>query len=261
MENNIIGIFKSDASIGRSILTVETEDDIKENYPVSILSIARKHNIKTTVIVDDSFSNFPKIYKNWKKHNLNFIYGINFTVCNDSKDQSETSQASECKVSVLMKNSAGYSSILRLYNAINTDKNSFYYRPRASWSTISTHFDENLQLLIPPYNNFIHKNLLENGKCVPDFAKIRPIFTWAECDLPFDKLLENKIKDYAKNNNYEVIQAHPICYYKKDHSKQYQVFRAINKRSSYSSPELEHFSSNNMCFESYLEKIGRNINE
>ena len=66
----VIPLFKSHYSIGRSILTIEDEDQV-ENYPDSILSILKDNKIKDLYLVEDNMSSFLEAYTNTKKNNIN----------------------------------------------------------------------------------------------------------------------------------------------------------------------------------------------
>ena len=252
---NIIPIFKTQGSIGKSILTCEDETEVANDAPVSIISIAKKHSLKEIIVIDDSFLCFPKLYKYCKKHDINLIFGVNFIICNDVSKKDDDYRFENCKVSVLMKNSEGYKDLIKLHDAINANADNFYYTLRGDWKTLNKFWTQNLDLWLPPYDNFIHNNLLMNGKCIPSFDKIIPHLTYANMELPYDNILSNEIKAYAKNNNYLISEVHPVYYYSKEDSKAYNVFRCINNRSLLSSPELNFFSSDKFNFESFLEKL------
>lgn len=254
MNQEILPIFKTSASIGRSILTVEDETEINDNSPVSVIAIAQKYKLDKLVIVDDSFINFPSLYKNCKKHKIQLVYGINFTVCNDAKQKSEESLSSNCKISVLMRNSDGYKDLLKLHNAIKAKEENFYYISRADYSILKDNWSDNLSLVLPSYDNFLHKNLLEYGKCLPDFGKIKPIMTYSKMELPFDNLLIQALTNYAKNNDCDLLETHNIYYYKKSQYKDYNMLRSINNRGKFSSPNVDFLCSDLFSFESFLDK-------
>lgn len=252
--NNILPVFKSCASLGRSILTVEDDNEIKDNSPVSIITLARKYDLKQLVVIDDSFLNFPALFKLCNKYNIQLIFGVNFTICNDATEKTEESLFSNSKVSVLMKNSDGYKDLIKLHNKINANKDNFYYETRGSWSILKENMTDNLQLMMPPFDNFIHKNVLENGKCIPTLGHIKTLMTYTNIKLPFTDILNNSIKSYAKNNSLECMEVHPIYYYRENDFKAYSVFRAISKRSKFNIPNLEYFSSNEFSWETYCNK-------
>lgn len=257
----MFGIFKSPGSLGRSILTVEDEEEISDDSPVSIIAIAKKYNLNKLVVIDDSFLSFPKLYKTTNKHNLQLIFGINFILCNDVNDKTDKSLNSEHKVSVLMKNSKGYKDLIKLHDAINSNVDNFYYNPRGDCNTLLNNWSENLELLIPPFDNFIQKNYLENGTCLPNFNKIKPLFTISKMELPWNEILNEKIVNYCKNNNYQLQEVHPIYYYKQSDFKSYSIFRSIDNRGKFMKPNIPYFCSDKFSFEEFCKKEGVKFND
>jgi DNA polymerase III alpha subunit len=254
LNNQIIPIWKTHASVGKSILTYEDEEDISDSAPVSVIAIAKKHNLKQLIVIDNSFLAFPNLYKACKKHEIQLIFGLNFTICNDVAQKDEASLSNNCRVSVLMKNSNGYKDLIKLNDAINGSSESFYYTPRGDWNVIKKYMTDNLLLMIPPHNNFIHINLLRNGKSIPDFGNLKPIMTFCNIELPYTQILNPAIKTYAQNNNFELQEVWPVYYYKKDDFKAYSTFRAIHEREKFNSPNIDFFTNPEFCIESYLER-------
>lgn len=257
MLNNqkILPIFSTQGSVGKSILTSEDEIEISNDSPTSILAIAKKENLEEIVVIDNSFLDFVKLYKGTSKYKIKLLFGINFTICNDVKDKTDKSLFTNSKVSVLMKNSKGYTDLIKLNDAINANVENFYYEPRGDWEILKKYYTENLEILIPSYDNFIHKNLLQNGKCIPDFGKIKPIMCYSNMELPFDEILTNGIKRYSENNKLKSIETHPIYYYNYSDFKSYMIFRTIQERSQFSKPDVEFLCSNNFCWEGFKNKI------
>jgi len=251
---NIINIFKTDGSLGRSILTAEKPDELNDKKTTSVVSIAKKHGLSEIFVIDDNFINFPSLYKHCKSNKIKLIFGINFLVCNDVNDKSEESLDSNCKISVLMKNSKGYEDILNLHNKVRSDEKNFYYSTRADWKMIKENWTENLELVIPPYDNFIHNNFLCNGNSIPDFGSIKPTFLYSNQDLPYNKVLTSKIIEFASSNKFEHQECHLSYYYKESDFKSYCVFRAIHNKKDFGCPDIDFLCSNKFSFESYLNK-------
>lgn len=255
MADKIIPIWKTHASVGRSLITYEDETAINELLPISVIAIAKRHGLEKIVVIEDSFTSFPELYKNCDKHNIHLIFGLNFTVCNDASIKNEDSLLSNCKVSVLMKNSNGYKDLIKLNDAMNAQKDNFYYTARGDWKILNHYMTDNLQLIIPPYDGFIHRNLLNMGNCVPIIDKLNPIFSFSSMELPYDMLLIDAIKEFAVNNKYKYQEVHPIYYYMDWDFKTYLTFRCINNRSEFSAPDIEFMSSSRFSFESYENKL------
>ena len=79
------------------------------------------------------------------------------------------------------------------------------------------------------------------------------IFFIENNDLPFDSLIRKKVENYILENNLDFCKAKSIYYNKRKDFKTYLTFRCINNRSTLDRPELEHMSSNEFSFESFLE--------
>lgn len=259
--NNIIPLFKTHASIGRSLLVSDYQEDIKDDAPVSVIAIGKKFRLSNISIAENSFSSFIEVMRACDKVNIQLNFGVNFLLCENVLNKDEESIKTENKITVWMKNSNGYKDLLKLYGAIKANKENFYYEPRGDWNIVKSFWTDNLLLSFPPYDNFIHKNLLENGKCVPDFGFIKPIFFYSDMNLAFDQVLIPAIKDYCRINRIPTQEAHPIYYYKKEDSLAYQVLRCIDskggsKRATIETPGLNHMSSDSFCWENYCEKTG-----
>ena len=69
-----------------------------------------------------------------------------------------------------------------------------------------------------------------------------------ENDLPFNYLIENAVKKYAKSED-DLLKVKSVFYKNKEDFKSYLSFRCINSRSSLVKPILEHMSSNEFCWE------------
>lgn len=255
-------IFSTDASIGKSILTTdEPEKEIDENKPVSVFSIAQKHNLEQIVLLESSFVSFIASYKAAQKLNKQLLFGIKFKIVSDAYDLSENSLKTESNINVWMANSEGYRDLIKLYSIANADKNRFYYTGRLQWADLKN-ISSNLLVTIPFYNSFIAKNLLNYGhRAIPEFGKIRPSFHIENHELPFDELITEKVVSYCKSNDYDVINSHQIYYYKDKDILPYTIFRCISQRSSFDCPDISHHSSDKFSFESYLNKIGQKLNE
>jgi DNA polymerase III alpha subunit len=258
--NDILPIFKTHGSLGRSILTVEDEKELSESGPVSLVSIVKKHKLENITIIDDTFLCFPQVYSELNDI-TNVIFGINLLVAQNAKDKSEPSIKTENKVSILMRNSAGYKDLLKIHNLVYTNLDNFYYHYRCDWNIIKENWTDNLLMVIPPYDNFIHLNTFYDSNCIPDFGSIKPTMTYARMELPFDDLLIKSIKQYSKNNKLDLLEVHPVYYYKDEDIKAYMNFRAIENRKEFSKPDIEGFSSPYFSFEAYCRKAGINFNE
>jgi DNA polymerase III alpha subunit len=254
--SNIIPLFSSDNSLFGSILTTDPPEEIKDNSPVSIFSIAKEFSIDPIFICETSFSGFIPCYKNAEKLKKQLVFGIRFKVVTNAKDQSEESLKTESNVCVFMRNSNGYKDLIKLYSAAHANKDTFYYTGRLDWDALKLLWTDNLLLTIPFYNSFIHKNLLNhNHLAIPMLGDIKPIFHVEEHGLPFDGIIKKGVQDYCGGENCEILESHSVYYHKDKDSKAFQVFKCIGNRSTFQKPQMEFFCQNTFSFESYLRRI------
>lgn len=252
--SEVIPIFVSNYTIGRSILHCEKpEDEINENKPISIFSIAKKHKLENVYIKDASFTGFIEQFEISKECEIPLRFGYQVCACANSSDKTDKSRETESKIVIWLNNSNSYKSAIKIASKAAVD--GFYYHPRISWTDLHSLWNENLSLSIDFYDGFIAKNLLTyKSRCVPDFGKIRPTFFIEPLhNLPFDDLITEATLNYCKNNNYDILNTHTCHYYKESDIKQFQVFRCISERTTLNKPNLSFFSSNKFAFETWLK--------
>jgi len=249
MSNNILPIFTSHYSVGRSLLTTDEADEYKENSPKSIFTLAQKYGLKDVYVVDNSISGFVSLYQNAKKSKLNLIYGLKLTCCNDILDKSEESLATEHEIIVWLLNTKDSGKdIYRLSTKAATD--GFYYQARICPKSLKESMTENLTISIPYYSSFLAKNLLTFSKCVFNPTEFNcTFFVEPLHNLPFDGLIGDAVLKFC-GNKFEMINTHTIYYEKKADFLAYQVRRTIAKRSTLECPNLDFFSSDSFCLES-----------
>jgi len=249
---DIIPLWSSHYSFGKSILTLDKPEKINESAPISIFSIAKENKLREIFLVESSMSGFVETYLNSQESKIPVRFGLKLTVCEDINDKSDKSFKTESKVIIWLKNSNN-KQLNRIWTRAATD--GYYYIPRISWKELQSLWDENLSLSIPNYGSFLHNNLLKGYECAPDFGKIKPNIFWNDMSLPFDNLIKSAHINYGQNNNLDIREVHPIYYYNTNCFYAYNVFRAIQNRSVMSKPQMDHFSSSNFSFQKYMEKV------
>ncbi len=250
---NLLPVFTSHFSLGRSILNLDdSEDEIDISKPVSIFSIARQYKLDKIFLKENSFSGFIRFYEGCKKLNIQGIFGIKLIMCNDSAKKDDESRKTESAVTIWMKNSDSYKDLLRIYSKSHTEN--FYYYGRYSWNELIENWSDNLILSVDFYNGFTARNLLENYQCIPNFGQIKPYFEYSLMGLPFDSLIETATNEYVKNNKYEKLNTHLIFYYKNQDFKQYLLMRCINNRTTFNKPQLVHNAFDTFCFQEYCKR-------
>lgn len=244
---NKLPIFVSHYSLGNSILTLEEAEDINNESPISIFSIAKTHNLQQIHIADRDMGGFLQAYQNANKLNAQLIYGIKIKVCNDRTDKTDESLLTESKVIIWLKNSAAYKDILKIYN--DSYKNGFYYTNRTDWKTIQSLWTENLLMSIPFYGSFLFNNLLKfNYQVVPNFGNIQPFLHVEDHGLPFDNLIQDSVDNLAKTSNMNKVDSHTVYYYSPEQFKSYMVFRCIFNRSTFNNPNIDFLASDKFSF-------------
>ena len=118
--------------------------------------------------------------------------------------------------------------------------------------------ETSLGLVIPFYDSFIHNNQLYLKNCIPDFKNILPTFLLERNNLPFDHLLAEKVIKFAASTTRPVERVKTILYNKKADVEALQTYKILCNRNfgraaTLSSPNLNHFGSNEFCLESYLQ--------
>jgi len=244
----VLPLFKSHFSIGRSILTIEDEEK-EENQPDSIIDIAKDNNLKEINLVEDNMTSFLQAYTNTKKHNINLRYGLRISINDDMNEKSEETRQKTSKIVIFFKNEQGYKDLIKIFST--AAKEGFYYEPRVDFKTLKSSWnDKNLLLCIPFYDSFIFNNTLKGTVCVPDLDFTKPILFVEKNGLPFDHLIKDKTLAYAKANKLEVLNTKSIYYKDNKDFKAYLTFRCINNRSNLNKPELSHMTSSKFSFES-----------
>tara|TARA_B100000085_G_scaffold62127_1_gene54927 strand:+ start:5865 stop:6632 length:768 start_codon:yes stop_codon:yes gene_type:complete len=250
----VIPLFKSHYSLGRSILTLEKSGDTQENYPDSIIDIAKNNNLKKFYLIDDNMSGFLQAYVNSKDAGLDLVFGLRLGICPDMHQKDDESRGETCKYIILAKNSEGYKRLVKIYT--KAAKEGFYYYPRIDFKTLNQLWsEEDLQMAIPFYDSFIFNNVMGSAFCIPDFSEIKPVFFIEDNDLPFDDLVKARVEQYCEDK-YEIVNTKSVYYKDKKDFKAYLTFKCINNRSVLDKPQFDHMCSDEFCFESWKEKNG-----
>ena len=235
----MLPVYKSTFSIGKSILTMD-----------KIIELCKSDSANYLLLVEDSMTGFVKAHNSCKDASIQLIFGLRLNCCNDISDENEES---DHKVIILAKNDEGcklLNSICSFANLKGSGKVDFKFLNKI-WD------DKKLDLIIPFYDSFIHQNQLYLKNCVPDFKKIKPTFWIEKNNLPFDQLINKAVLEYTKDR-YDSSLVKTIMYENKDDVEALQTYKIIcgrkfGKSSTLSKPNLDHFGSDEFCFESYIK--------
>jgi DNA polymerase III alpha subunit len=247
----MIPLFKSHFSIGKSILTLKDPLEDKKGGPDSIFSIAKENKLKELVLVEDSLTGFLQAKKNAEKLKVKLIFGLRIDMREDASiNPKEEPVDSSHKIIIFAKDSKGCKLLNIIYSEGFTKNHNC-----VDEKILKKHWNEkHLALAIPFYDSFIFNNSIKFSNCTPNFSFCEPTFFIENNGLPFDNFIQRKVKEYKSNN----IQLTKSIYYKnKKDAAALQTYKCITGRTfgnkTLSKPNLDHFGSNEFCFESWKE--------
>lgn len=249
----ILPIFTSNYSIKSSILTLDDPSKVTPEGSDSILEIAKTHNLKQVVLLESTFIGFKKAFDSFQAADIQLIFGIRFKICNDRL--AEDREKTEHKICLFAKNDLGCKELMKLYSTAQTKFGGFL-----DYSLLKERLTDNLLVVIPFYDSFIHCNALHGGQCLPDLSFCQPIMWLGEHGLPFDHILRRKTVDFAAKNGYETQEIHHIYYKNRADIDAYQTYKILcnrigGQKQTLENPGMANFSSSEFCLENYIEKI------
>lgn len=248
----ILPIFTSNYSISSSILTLDDPSKVSPEGSDSILEIAQSNNLKQVVLLESSFIGFKRALDSFAAANIQLIYGVRFKICNDRL--AEDREKSDHKICIFAKNDHGCKELMKLYSTAQTKFGGFL-----DYSLLKERLSDNLLVVVPFYDSFIHRNALHNKQCLPDLSFCRPVMWLGDHGLPFDNLLRRKTLDFAAKNGYPTQEIHHIYYKNRADISAMTTYKILTNRQggkaqTLDRPELQHFSSSEFCYEAFLEK-------
>lgn len=219
-----IPLFKSHFSIGKSILKIDR-----------IFEIAQEKGLEEVVLVEDSMGGFRSARKLSEKLGMPLRFGLRIeTSCLGSEPS---------KVVFFAKNSIGVDSLRRIYTKANTKNNGVYEMEKEELGGI--------QVAIPFYDSFIHRNLQNFGVHELDLKGLDPIFFSEDNHHPFDYMISRAME----KQGVKTVKAQTILYEMRDDFPAFQFYKAVCNRKAgrrsptFERPELNYFCSDNFCVE------------
>ncbi len=251
--DELVPLFKSHYSIGRSILTLNP-DEGEPDEADSVFGICKENDLEELVLVDDNMSGFLQAYQNSKELNIKLIFGVRITICNDLNQKDADSLKTNNRIVIFIKNEQGYKDLIRIFSLASKD--GFYYLPRIDYKSLKKEWNnKTLSLAIPFYDSYLFKNTLLSNICVPEFEFTKPTYFIEDNNLPFDDIVKEKVISQAKTEGAPTQKVQSIFYELKKDFKAYLTFRCINSRSTLERPELNHMTSDEFCVEGWREKV------
>jgi len=251
----MIPLFKSHFSIGKSILTLNNPSSLDDGKTDSVFSIAQDNNLKEVVLVEDSLTGFLQAKKVSELIGVKLVFGLRIDMCEDSKlNPKEESVQSRHKIVIFAKNSEG----CKLLNSIYSEAYSEAFNS-VDEKMLKKHWDnKKLILAIPFYDSFIFNNNIKFSNCTPNFSFTKPVYFIENNSLPFDLLLRSRVIKFAEESKCKTEMVKSIYYRKKKDVSALQTYKCITGRTfgnkTLSKPNLDHFGSNEFCFESWKEQ-------
>ena len=192
---------------------------------------------------------FVTAHNRCKEKDIDLVFGLRLTCCNDTNEDDN----SDHKIVIFANDDAGCKLLYKIYSHAHTGSG------KVDFAFLNSVWNDSVELIIPFYDSFIFNNNFHLRKCVPDFAKITPTFWVEENNLPFDELLKEKVIAFSGRIDRPAKRVKSIYYKNKRDVEALQTYKIICNRNfgrpaTLSSPNLDHFGSNEFCFESYLEK-------
>jgi DNA polymerase-3 subunit alpha len=250
--DEVVPLFKSHYSLGRSILTLE-DSSPEPDEADSIFDICKENNMEEMVLIDHNMSGFLQAYQNSKDLNIKLIFGVRLTICNDMEQKDADSLKTNNKIVILLKNEEGYKRLIKIFSKASRD--GFYYQPRIDHKNLKKLWsNKDLAMVIPFYDSYLFNNTLHSNICVPEFDFAKLTYFMEDNNLPFDHIVKEKVISQAEAEGAKIQKTQSIFYKNKKDFKAYLTFRCINNRSTLEKPEIEHMTSDEFCVESWKEK-------
>ena len=263
MEFNILPMFKSHYSIGKSILTLEKPADKKSKkyvagqYSSSIFDLLIDNNVDTLVLVEDNLSGLLQASEQCQSSKIKLVLGLRIDVTDDMDQKDEASYNKRAKYIVFATKPSGYKNLIKI--ASESASRGFYYSPCIDFKTLKKLWDKTFRLVVPFYDSFIYNNTFCSYLHVPDIQFTQPTFLVEDNDLPFDDELKYRVTNYCATNGHVVFPAQSIFYPRAEDFEAYVSFRCIhhrgtNQKSTLDKPELDHMGSDQFNFEKWFNR-------
>jgi hypothetical protein len=246
---HMLPIFKSHYSIGKSILTLNPPKSSSKVGSDSIFDLVLDNKLKELFLIEDVPTGFLAARKTSLELDVHLVFGLRMLFSCESKGDESVH-----KSVILARSDRGCELLNLIYSDINCNMNGVgtYKLLKKYWN------NDDLLLCVPFYDSFLFENSFKFSSCAPDFNFCSPMFFIENNGLPFDSYLANLVLDFCKKFNYEHLSAKSIFYNKRSDLEAFQAYKCICNRNfgrnrSLSNPMLDHFGSNEFCFESWLE--------
>ena len=237
-------IFTSCYSVGKSILTLKESES--EEGSDSIISICKEEGLTDLVLVEDNMTSFMKAFHACNKNNIRLTYGLRLSLCNNSESENKDD---EHKGVVFALDDEGCKLLNKIYSCAFTEGGG-----KINYNNLLNLWDsKHLSFVVPFYGSFIHENNFFLKNCIPYLDGLNPRFWIERNNLPFDSLLEDKVRSFI-GDKYPCSLVKTIKYKNKEDVEALQTYKVLCNRSfgrqaTLSNPNLSHFGSDEFCWE------------
>lgn len=245
-------IFTSHFSLGKSILTLSRPDSNHDDGPDSVFSLALEGGLRRIVLVEESMTGFFGAVKISQELEIPLVFGYKFRCSNTDGDKNSVH-----KLIAFAKNDNGCRDLNKFYSHINVDLGGCI-----SNDQLKKYWSADLHLAVPFYDSFIFNNQLLLRSCIPDLQDFSPTFFVERNGLPFDAVVERAVDKFVADNMPQAEKKLVKSIYYKHRSdcpalQTYKILsaRKFGRQSTLSCPNLDHFGSEEFCWESYLEEL------
>ena len=191
-----------------------------------------------------------KFFHACSKNSIDLTYGLRITMYNGGD-----SRQSDHKSVIFALDDKGCVLLNKIYSKAFVDNDG-----RITYDELKSFWDQDsLCFVVPFYDSFIHQNNLFLKNCIPELEGLNPRFWIENNNLPYDGLICQKVLEFAEDC-YQMSNVKSIYYKNKEDVEALQTYKILTNRSfgrqaTLSCPNLNHFSSDEFCFESYLENV------
>ncbi len=253
MSDKPIALFY-DHSTRRSLLTYWSEKETKPGGPQSIISLCKKAGLKQCFGVSNNFHTFMEAWKGLKEAGIQFCFGLELVMVQDAKIRTDETLRQEHKIIIFARNAAGYKDLIKIYSACHSDEDNFYYLQRFDYKQLKPLWTDNLMLVMPFWDGFLHKNTLVYGaNIIPDLPVKPTLFREIASEVPFARYIDRAVDRFNIAKDHEEIKIKTIYYEKRADFEAYTVFRSIQNRGTFNCPNINFMCSPQFCFESWEE--------
>ena len=232
----MIPLFKSTFSIGRSLLRVE-----------DLVDIAQSGDVKKMILVEDNFYGFRVINEAFLHAEIPMVYGLKIPVVQSSITEKTS------KLIFFPKNNKGVHVVRKLYTKCFTSVGECL-----NLSDLGEGELDDVSIGVPFYDSYVFNNIFHFGMCDLFLDKYDHFYIEESNNHPFDFQISAALKKLKVKTE----KCKSIYYRNKDDFEAFQMYKAVCNRKqgrvpTFSNPRLNDFSSNEFCYESYLENVAK----